>query len=297
MRETIERPDARWSTSPACRATIEETRGRRPADRRRGAQHRARRASRGARALSGAGARDPGRRLGADPQHGDGRRQPAAAHALHLFLRRRRIALQQARSPARAATRSTASTASTRSSARRRRASRRIRPTCASRSPRSMRSCICEGAGGERTLPFDRPAPPARATIPRSRRCCEPGRADHRGRAAAAAVRARDSTYRKVRDRASYAFALVSVAAALEVEDGTVRDVRLALGGVAHKPWRALEGRGGAARRPGDRGGVPRRGRGRAGRRRSRLRDNGFKIELARRTIVAVLGELAGDAA
>ena len=46
------------------------------------------------------------------------------------------------------------------------------------------------------------------------------------------------STYRKVRDRASYAFALVSVAAALELQDGAVKDVRLALGGVAHKPWR-----------------------------------------------------------
>jgi xanthine dehydrogenase YagS FAD-binding subunit len=50
---------------------------------------------------------------------------------------------------------------------------------------------------------------------------------------------ARWSTYHKVRDRASYAFALVSVAAALEVEDDAVRDVRLAWGGVAHKPWRA----------------------------------------------------------
>ncbi|MEJ8278122.1 FAD binding domain-containing protein [Pseudonocardia spirodelae] len=48
------------------------------------------------------------------------------------------------------------------------------------------------------------------------------------------------SAYRKVRDRASYAFALVSVAAALDVgADGTVRDVRIALGGVAHRPWRA----------------------------------------------------------
>ncbi len=47
------------------------------------------------------------------------------------------------------------------------------------------------------------------------------------------------STYRKVRDRASYAFALVSVAAALEVADGEVRDVRIALGGVAPVPWRA----------------------------------------------------------
>jgi xanthine dehydrogenase YagS FAD-binding subunit len=49
------------------------------------------------------------------------------------------------------------------------------------------------------------------------------------------------SRYRKVRDRASYAFALVSVAAALDVADGVVRDVRLALGGVAHKPWRAWQ--------------------------------------------------------
>lgn len=50
---------------------------------------------------------------------------------------------------------------------------------------------------------------------------------------------ARGSAYRKVRDRASYAFALVSVAAVLELDGDTVRDVRLALGGVAHKPWRA----------------------------------------------------------
>jgi xanthine dehydrogenase YagS FAD-binding subunit len=52
---------------------------------------------------------------------------------------------------------------------------------------------------------------------------------------------AANSKYRKVRERASYAFALVSVAAALEVEDGLVRDARIALGGVAHKPWRATK--------------------------------------------------------
>lgn len=46
--------------------------------------------------------------------------------------------------------------------------------------------------------------------------------------------------YLKVRDRASYAFALVSVAAALDLEQGRVRDVRLVMGGVAHKPWRAV---------------------------------------------------------
>ena len=47
------------------------------------------------------------------------------------------------------------------------------------------------------------------------------------------------SMYRKVRDRASYAFALVSVAAALDLDGDTIRDARLALGGVAHRPWRA----------------------------------------------------------
>jgi xanthine dehydrogenase YagS FAD-binding subunit len=52
---------------------------------------------------------------------------------------------------------------------------------------------------------------------------------------------ARTSTFVKVRDRASYAFALVSVAAGIDLdpESGTVRDVRIAWGGVAHKPWRA----------------------------------------------------------
>jgi xanthine dehydrogenase YagS FAD-binding subunit len=47
--------------------------------------------------------------------------------------------------------------------------------------------------------------------------------------------------YLKVRDRASYAFALVSVAAAVEMDGNTIRDVRLAMGGVAHKPWRLTE--------------------------------------------------------
>jgi xanthine dehydrogenase YagS FAD-binding subunit len=51
----------------------------------------------------------------------------------------------------------------------------------------------------------------------------------------------RHSFYLKVRDRASYAFALVSVAAAVDLQGGTIRDVRLAMGGVAHKPWRLTE--------------------------------------------------------
>lgn len=100
------------------------------------------------------------------------------------------------------------------------------------------------------------------------------------------------SAYRKVRDRSSYAFALVSVAAALAVEDGTVTEVRLALGGVAHKPWRAAKAEQALRGQPATEAAfqaaaaaelaeaVP-------------LRDNAFKIELAQRVIVAVLGELA----
>jgi xanthine dehydrogenase YagS FAD-binding subunit len=49
------------------------------------------------------------------------------------------------------------------------------------------------------------------------------------------------SHYLKVRDRASYAFALVSVAAALDLRDGVVHSARVAMGGVAHKPWRAVD--------------------------------------------------------
>jgi xanthine dehydrogenase YagS FAD-binding subunit len=97
--------------------------------------------------------------------------------------------------------------------------------------------------------------------------------------------------YRKVRDRASYAFAMVSVAAALEVEDGAVKNVRLALGGVAHKPWRAREAERvltGAAARPET---FRRAAEAELANARG-YRDNSFKIELARRTIVSVLGQL-----
>jgi xanthine dehydrogenase YagS FAD-binding subunit len=45
-------------------------------------------------------------------------------------------------------------------------------------------------------------------------------------------------SYLKVRDRSSYAFALVSAAVALHIENGTIKEARLAMGGVAHKPWR-----------------------------------------------------------
>ena len=99
------------------------------------------------------------------------------------------------------------------------------------------------------------------------------------------------STYRKVRDRSSYAFALISVAAALELDGDTIKDVRLALGGVAHKPWRATKAEAFLKGKPA----VEATFRAAA---EEELADaqplahNGFKIELAKRTIVAVLGSL-----
>ncbi|OIJ44163.1 FAD binding domain-containing protein [Massilia timonae] len=101
-----------------------------------------------------------------------------------------------------------------------------------------------------------------------------------------------NSTYRKVRDRASYAFALVSVAAALEVRDGVVSDVRLALGGVAHKPWRAATLEQMLRGQPAD--AVHFEAAARAEMADAKpLRDNAFKIPLAQRTMVAVLDRLA----
>ena len=64
------------------------------------------------------------------------------------------------------------------------------------------------------------------------------------------------STYRKVRDRASFAFAVFSVAAAVEVEDGAVKEARIALGGVAHVPWRAERAEAVLRGADGDRRGV-----------------------------------------
>ncbi|TXN00728.1 xanthine dehydrogenase family protein subunit M [Methylobacterium sp. WL64] len=104
------------------------------------------------------------------------------------------------------------------------------------------------------------------------------------------------STYRKVRDRASYAFALVSVAAALDVADGKVRDVRLAWGGVAHKPWRAFKAEAALRGRPA----TPESFRAAADAELAEavtLRDNVFKPELARRVTAAVLQDLAGATA
>ncbi len=106
---------------------------------------------------------------------------------------------------------------------------------------------------------------------------------------------ARRSAYRKVRDRASYAFALISVAAALEVEGGRVKDVRLALGGVAHKPWRAWKAEAALRGGPADAGAFAAAIDAELADARPQV-DNAFKVELARRTTVAVLTDLLGDA-
>jgi xanthine dehydrogenase YagS FAD-binding subunit len=104
------------------------------------------------------------------------------------------------------------------------------------------------------------------------------------------------STYRKVRDRASYAFALVSIAAAIDMEDGRIKDVRLAFGGVAHKPWRAFAAEAALRGQPATRETFAAAIDAELAAARA-LKDNGFKIELARRVTIATLTELAGERA
>jgi xanthine dehydrogenase YagS FAD-binding subunit len=105
---------------------------------------------------------------------------------------------------------------------------------------------------------------------------------------------AQHSIYRKVRDRASYAFALVSVAAAMELDNGTVKNVRLAMGGVAHKPWRALKLEASLKGRPATSKSFLAAAEEELADAKP-LTHNKFKVELAKRTIIAVLAELAGD--
>jgi xanthine dehydrogenase YagS FAD-binding subunit len=99
-------------------------------------------------------------------------------------------------------------------------------------------------------------------------------------------------SYLKIRDRLSYAFALVSIAAALELDGGTIREVRLGLGGVAHKPWRNTAAEAALRGRPANEQAFAQladlylsdaKGRG----------HNTFKIELARRGIIRTLTQAA----
>jgi len=147
-----------------------------------------------------------------------------------------------------------------------------------------------EGPGGQRTIPFD-----AFHRLPGDTPHVETNlRRDELITSIQLPVLpfAKTSRYRKVRDRASYAFALVSVAAALDTENGVIRNVRIALGGVAHKPWRAYQAEnvlGGAPvstetfQRAAEAELAGAHGYG----------YNDFKIELAKRLIVGVLSELS----
>jgi xanthine dehydrogenase YagS FAD-binding subunit len=104
------------------------------------------------------------------------------------------------------------------------------------------------------------------------------------------------STYRKVRERRSFAFALVSVAAALAVADGVVSEVRLAFGGVAHRPWRASAAEAALH-------GGPATGAAFAAALDEELaaaqplERNAYKLPMLRRVAVRTLGELAGSEA
>ena len=104
------------------------------------------------------------------------------------------------------------------------------------------------------------------------------------------------SGYRKVRDRASYAFALVSVAAALQVDGRTVTRVRLALGGVGAKPWRAHEAERLLLGGPADEGAYRRAAEAELAAATVRP-GNAFKVPLAASTVVAVLRELSLEGA
>ena len=103
-----------------------------------------------------------------------------------------------------------------------------------------------------------------------------------------------NSRYRKARERASYAFALVSVAAAVQVRDGVVRDARIALGGVAHKPWRAVKAeealRGWPAAEESFRAAAEAELEGAAP-----LRDNAYKVPLAANLMTRTLLDLSGQ--
>lgn len=174
-------------------------------------------------------------------------------------------------------------------------------PSCVATHPSDM--CVAltaldaivhlQGRGGERTLPFAE-LHRLPGDDPELDTVLEPGDLITAIELPPLSFAA-NSTYRKVRDRASYAFALISVAAAVEMDGDRIADVRIALGGVAHKPWRALKTeavlRGGLANQ---RAFVVAADAELADAR--ALRDNGFKIKLAKRTMAAVLSDLTGSA-
>jgi xanthine dehydrogenase YagS FAD-binding subunit len=99
---------------------------------------------------------------------------------------------------------------------------------------------------------------------------------------------AKNAYYLKVRDRASYAFALVAVAAALDLDGTTIRNARVVLGGVAHKPWRSREAEAALAGQPASQQSFQRAAEA-AMRNAKPLAHNAYKVELGKRAIVRAL--------
>jgi xanthine dehydrogenase YagS FAD-binding subunit len=99
------------------------------------------------------------------------------------------------------------------------------------------------------------------------------------------------STYRKVRERASFSFAVVSVAAAVDVMDGTIADSRIAFGALAHVPWRATRAEEALRGAPATSESFARAADAELAQAEP-LRDNAFKVPLARNLLVATLTEL-----
>jgi xanthine dehydrogenase YagS FAD-binding subunit len=101
--------------------------------------------------------------------------------------------------------------------------------------------------------------------------------------------------YLKVRDRASYAFALVSVAAALHIEGNVIKDARLAMGGVAHKPWRLLNAEKALIGKPANEAAFTQAAdismQGAKG-----FKYNSFKVQMGRNAIVEALKTAAAKA-
>jgi xanthine dehydrogenase YagS FAD-binding subunit len=103
------------------------------------------------------------------------------------------------------------------------------------------------------------------------------------------------SRYRKVRDRASYAFAVTSIAAAVDVDRGTIRDCRIAFGGLAHVPWRAEAAEASLRGATADEATFSAAAQAELAVAQP-LRDNGFKLALAHNLLVRTLTDLCGDA-
>jgi len=145
-----------------------------------------------------------------------------------------------------------------------------------------------EGRAGRREIPLEmfHRLP---GDAPQRESVLEPGEMIVAVRLPAEAARfAGHARYLKIRERTSYAFAVVSAAAALRVEGETITQARLALGGVAMKPWRAREAEAILAGAPAD-GALFHRAAEAALADAKPSGDNGFKIELARRIVVRAL--------